>query len=85
MGSANTKSFSLTSQHDLHGVRRSEERKSTEKVEESDLEARKDKEISARVIVERVCRERPELDTDDHATTQNLLVPPWARYVEMKR
>ena len=85
MGSANTESFSLTSQHDLHGVRRSEERKSTEKVEESDLEVRKEKEISARVIVERVCWERLELDTDDHATTQNLLVLPWARYVRMKR
>ena len=74
--SVNTESFSLTSQRDLHGVRRSEERKSTEKVETSDMEARKDKELSARVTVERIFRERLELNADDHATAQNLLGPP---------
>ena len=74
--SVNTEGFSLTSQRDLHGVRRSEERKSTEKVETSDMEARKDKELSARVTVERIFRERLELNADDHATAQNLLGPP---------
>ena len=50
-----------------------------------DLETRKEKDISAGVIVERVCRERQELNTDDHAIRWKLLGPPWARYVGTQR
>lgn len=63
---ANIESFSL-SQHDSYWARRWEMRKSTDRVRKRDLETRKEKAISARVIVERVFQQRQELNTDDHA------------------